>query len=536
MACPQGWRTSPASPTMRPLPMPSGAAASAIDAARAAWPDPAAVLASAARARRAIRSARAALGEKGRGRLDHRLARKERELAHVLVLASGLEPRAWAEPLELPPGGRARLQIARSPLARTGHELTARPRIPPGWHAVTSAPDDADRLTFELTAAADAPPTSSFPEAFDALGGNGEAGVVLAGVLAGEPVEIALDLEEPLRVLPAIAVEPEPDSFILNTRRDPAALTAVLRLQALATGERIATTPELALPRGWRLERDLAPLEVAGATTLRASLVPPAGHSTGHVAIPITLDGRPAQVLRRGYYPHIGSTARASPAMLRVRSLDVALPAARVGYVGGGNDRVDVWLERLGLEVERLGPGALTPARLAGRNVLLVGIMAFRTRPDLAAGLPSLHAWVAAGGHLVTLYHRPWDNWDPERTPPARLEIGKPSLRWRVTDPAAPVRVLDPQHPLLTRPNRIGPEDWVGWVRERGLYFAARWADAYRPLLAMADRGEAPLAGSLLSAAIGHGRHTHTSLALHLQLEALVPGAFRLLANLCQPA
>ena len=52
----------------------------------------------------------------------------------------------------------------------------------------------------------------------------------------------------------------------------------------------------------------------------------------------------------------------------------------------------------------------------------------------------------------------------------------------------------------------------------------------------MSDSGEKPLLGSLVSAPIGRGRHTHTSLVLHHQLDRLVPGAFRLMANLLQPA
>jgi hypothetical protein len=142
---------------------------------------------------------------------------------------------------------------------------------------------------------------------------------------------------------------------------------------------------------------------------------------------------------------------------------------------------------------------------------------------------------VRAGGNLVTLYHRPWDNWSPDTTPPARLEIGKPSLRWRVTDEGAEVRHLIPDHPILTGPNAIGPDDWAGWVKERGLYFAKSWDPAYEALLEMADPGEAPHHGALLSARIGQGRHTHCALILHLQMEALVPGAFRLMANLIAP-
>jgi hypothetical protein len=154
-----------------------------------------------------------------------------------------------------------------------------------------------------------------------------------------------------------------------------------------------------------------------------------------------------------------------------------------------------------------------------------------RFRAGLRGTMPRLHRWTEAGGTLVTLYHRPWDNWDPDRVPPRRLEIGQPSLRWRVTDETAEVRQLA-DHPILSTPNRIGREDWAGWVKERGLYFAKDWDAAYTPLLEMADPGEAPLRGALLVADVGRGRHVHTSLILHHQMENLVPGAFRIMANL----
>jgi hypothetical protein len=98
------------------------------------------------------------------------------------------------------------------------------------------------------------------------------------------------------------------------------------------------------------------------------------------------------------------------------------------------------------------------------------------------------------------------------------------------------VTALRPDNPLLTYPNQIEAEDWQGWDKEKGLYFAAEYDPAYEELLALNDPGESPLKGSLLSARIGQGRHTHVALVLHHQLDRLVPGAFRLLANLVQPA
>jgi hypothetical protein len=222
---------------------------------------------------------------------------------------------------------------------------------------------------------------------------------------------------------------------------------------------------------------------------------------------------------------------------LPILAVDARLPnATRIGYVGGGNDRVDAWLARLGLDVVELDPERLNRGDLSDLTTIVVGIFAFGTRPYLRASTERLRSWVENGGHLVTFYHRPSDGWDPETVPPRRLTIGQPSLRWRVTDPNAPVRVLMPDHPLIRRPNVIGPQDWAGWDKERGLYFASEWDEAYVPLLAISDPGENPLHGALVSGVIGRGRHTHTSLVLHHQLDKLVPGAFRLLANLVQPA
>jgi hypothetical protein len=105
-----------------------------------------------------------------------------------------------------------------------------------------------------------------------------------------------------------------------------------------------------------------------------------------------------------------------------------------------------------------------------------------------------------------------------------------------VTDPDAPVTVLAPDSPLLTYPNSIEAGDWQGWDKERGLYFAAEHDPSYEELVSLNDPGESPLRGALVSARIGRGRHTHVALALHHQMDKLIPGAFRVLANLVQPA
>ena len=92
---------------------------------------------------------------------------------------------------------------------------------------------------------------------------------------------------------------------------------------------------------------------------------------------------------------------------------------------------------------------------------------------------------------------------------------------------------LQAEHPVLTTPNRIGPDDFDGWVQERGAYFPSSWdLEHYSTILAMSDPGEKPLTSSLLVARHGKGYFVYTGLAFFRQLPAGVPGAYRLFANL----
>ncbi len=92
--------------------------------------------------------------------------------------------------------------------------------------------------------------------------------------------------------------------------------------------------------------------------------------------------------------------------------------------------------------------------------------------------------------------------------------------------------ILAPGHPLLSAPNRIGPADFDGWIEQRGSKFFASWDARYTPLLSTHDRGQPPQRGGMLHATYGKGHYTYMAYALHRQLPAGVPGAYRLLANL----
>ncbi len=476
-------------------------AQSACEAAFAAFPDMNRVALQAAMALKAVRAARDACPDRARGEVHHRLAAKEIQLSHVMRIASGVSVRATLERDVLRPGEEVALSIE-----TTGPVAEVTPVLPEGWRhsdGVVHVPAGAQSTV--CYPAVYRPGVARLPAI--------RVGVTVGGVSS----ETLLPLERAPVVLPARSATLSPDRALINAAAETRQID--LRISDVFPHSGQAA---LALPSGWSAE------PVAGGLRVEA----PQDVASGLCSLPLQIDGAHAETVNRIAYPHIDARARTFPAQLSVRVLDVALPDVRIGYIGGGNDRVGHWLRALGLDVTDLADNDLTADSLRSVDTVVVGIFAMRARPALKDAMPQVKAWVEAGGNLVTLYHRPWDDWDPEKVPPRRLEIGKPSLRWRVTDENAEVTHLVPSHPLLNTPNRITDEDWKGWHKERGLYFAKSWDEAYEPLLSMADPDEAAHEGALLSARIGKGRHTHVALILHHQMEKLVPGAFRLMANL----
>ena len=101
-----------------------------------------------------------------------------------------------------------------------------------------------------------------------------------------------------------------------------------------------------------------------------------------------------------------------------------------------------------------------------------------------------------------------------------------------MTDETAPVKILAPEHPAFTTPNRIDAADFDDWVQERNLYAFTTFDPQFTPLLESADPGESANRGGELYAKVGKGQYVYTSYAWFRQLPAGVPGAYRMFANL----
>ncbi len=483
-----------------------------IDEAISAFPDRASVADDLAVAAAALDQAIACATPPFMARHGHRLQRKAAELDAALFATADLQPRATLD-LDCPRQGDStalRLVISDQPmLADVKLDRVAWQLDPALGRIVQRHPGD---LSARLDLAPDCAPPLFLPQ-WSRLGGNGALHLRLSAWIAGRLCHTTIDTDLPLQVLPA-SQSPLSTDTLVQTCTD--GVPFILPFKG-------GPAPAFDLPAGWQISLE------ADALQLHPPHQGPCIHS-----LAVLQDGQKLSIAT----PITGSAPQLywrAPQRLHLLRLDLVRPEhVRIGYIGGGADQVGLWLQRLGFDVTLLDDEALQ-GDLSGFTTLVVGVLAFGARPVLWQLTQKLHGFVRAGGNLVTLYQRPSDGWQPDLTPPARLQIGSPSLRWRVTDPQSQVQFLQPDHPLIQGPNPITQDDFKGWHKERGLYFAADWDKAYQPLFAMADAGEPVLHGAWLTAELGQGRHSHVALALHHQMDRHVAGAFRMMANLVQP-
>jgi LmbE family N-acetylglucosaminyl deacetylase len=344
------------------------------------------------------------------------------------------------------------------------------------------------------------------------------------------------ELARPVLVVPAVGVRVEPSALVwpespAQTSAEPRAISGVVRAEAEAGA---SGTVVVDPPAGWAVAPAHQPYSLAAAgaeRTLAFELLPSGAPAPGEHLFQVVARDAGGGEYREGYrlidYEHIERAAMFAPAVARVTVVPVVVAeGVRVGYImGSGDDGPDA-LAQLGIDLEMLGDDRVREGDFAGLDAIVLGVRAWEARPDLRAAVEQVHDFARAGGVVVAQYNRE----SLGGLPPVPREVGRASPR--VNDETAPVRILEPTSPALTTPNAIGPEDFEGWVQERGLYFGEQWDPRWVPLLEMNDAGEPPQRGSLLVARVGEGAFVYTALSFFRQWSAGVPGAYRLFANL----
>ncbi len=342
------------------------------------------------------------------------------------------------------------------------------------------------------------------------------------------------EFHRPVLVVPAVSVKVSPGGMVWpEASHEARTLTVEVRSDA-----KNGTKGEVRLeaPAGWTVSPERRPYvlkaedaEQSLSFQVRPSGAPTAGKAVFRAVVK-TDDGRS---YREGFdlidYPHIERALLFHDAEADVTVVPVRIRSGlHVGYImGSGDDGFDA-ISQLGANVELLGPDRVKDGDFSEFDVIVLGVRAYETRPDLQAANSALLDFARKGGTVVVQYNK----YEYPRGGYAPYPIGMTRPEARVTDEHSPVTILHPDAPIFTSPNEITRADFDGWVHERGLYFLSTWDGHYMPMVAMNDPGEAPLKGSLMVAPLGKGVYVYAALAFFRQFPAGVPGAYRLFANL----
>lgn len=206
-------------------------------------------------------------------------------------------------------------------------------------------------------------------------------------------------------------------------------------------------------------------------------------------------------------------------------------PNLRVGYLPSFDTTLEQSLDALGVSATKLTVENIQ-GNLASYDTIILDNRAYYAHPELIGANSALLKYVEQGGTLIVFYHKD-SEWNPNDRGRSQLAPYPIILDdERVTEEDAPIRFLEPRHPLLNYPNKIRPADFNNWIQERGLYYPKEWDKHYTELFSSNDKGEKPLRGGFLVARYGKGAYIYTSMVWYRQLAAGVPGAYRMLANM----
>jgi hypothetical protein len=530
----------------------------------------------------AVRTLRAALATMGlsdaaRYEIDFRLTRKERDYQDAVLAANGLSFDAVADDGLITAGQPVKLSLVA--VNRGASDAVINDIAIAGFEGAVACTAGTVRKDAVYTCSADArvpaaakPTTPYFSDSYwkNPSGraiNDFEPGVPFGVPFAPTPFRVAFrvkagsadvtkelavqfryvkdiyngDKRMELNVVPRFSVRVTPPLAVLPSAAD-APTPPVREIHvAVTNGGRSAAeaTVALELPAGWKAAPATAAVSFTRedeSLSARFQVTPPARVKAGEYTVRavVTSSATGSQRFTTGYqeieYPHVQRRQVMKPAEtgLKVVAVTVA-PNLTIGYVNGAGDQVPPAIEQLGAKLQLIDQDDLAWGDLSKYDAIVTGVRAYERRDDLRAYNRRLLDYVERGGTMIVQYNKYEFNRSQFGPYPAQVSGN------RIADETVPVKVLAPNHPVFTYPNKIGASTWANWVQERGLYFLGEKDSRYVDLVAMTDsfpdnRGEK--LGSLVEARVGTGRWIYLGLGLWRQLPAGTTGAYELLANL----
>ncbi len=332
------------------------------------------------------------------------------------------------------------------------------------------------------------------------------------------------DVIEELRVIPDVSIEPTSTLVLLRNGQG----TFGVRLRAFR--EMRNATLSVRGSSGKPLTMVTFSMAANTDTLLSVPIQADLSDNIDVADIDVTHDGETFRhAVRVMQYDHLPTLQYLEPARLRIVGEPIGVTAKRIAFVEGAGETTPEILRTMGVRVDVVGTDVLlnTQQLLDTYDAVLVGIRALNTRTDMTYVMPALMNYVQQGGTLVMQYNTS-GNLQTTDIGPFPMKV----TRNRVTEEDAEVEMMNPDHILMTSPNRLRADDFTGWVQERGLYFTGDQDGRYQQLLSMHDSDEAPQLGSLVYASYGKGHYVYCALSLFRNVPAGVPGALKLLANM----
>lgn len=336
------------------------------------------------------------------------------------------------------------------------------------------------------------------------------------------------ELYEPFEILPEVTAGFK-DKVVIFADGTPREIPITIT----AHKDNVSGEIELCYDDSWKVENPelkFSILNKGESQTVFFSLTPPEGENESYISPILKINGKTlTHEMFTIPYQHIPKQSVLLPSEAKVVRLDIQKAGQHIGYIEGAGDQIPESLEQIGYTVHKIDPASIQIGSLDRYDAVVVGIRAYNVVEELQFKQPILFKYVEDGGNLILQYNTAgrrdsrFNNLAPY---PLKLS------RDRVTDENSNVDIIAKNNALVNFPNKIEPEDFEGWVQERGLYFPSEWDERFTPVLSMSDNGESPKKGSLLVTQYGKGNYIYTGLSFFRELPAGVPGAYKLFANM----
>ena len=332
---------------------------------------------------------------------------------------------------------------------------------------------------------------------------------------------------QPLRILPPVAINPKENLLLFHI-----SVTKPVIIQLTAYEDQLSGTLEMHLPTGYSSNITSLPFKINHKGDKIELLFTIKQTSRARAADSITFSStignlQVNQSVHDLEYAHIPHINWLSPAIIKIISPEITIPAGNIAYIAGSGDQLPALLVELGYRVSILSDKQALEENLSSFTAIVAGVRAYNTRIILREMQPRLMEYVKNGGCFIQQYNKPNDL-VTENLGPYPFQI---SAR-RITDENAPVLFTEPSSPLLNYPNKITQADFKGWTQERAIYVPVNADPHYHSPFSIKDPSEASLSNTLIYTRYGKGAYMYTGLVFFRQLPAGVPGAIRLFVNM----